>query len=97
MRDIDPSSRFKRDYKRKLGGIYRDIIAKPDGELWRVVDILADDMPLPAKYNDHPLHNNWEGFRECHIRPDLLLIYAYIDDDLLRLERLGTHAEIFGL
>ena len=43
MRDIDPSSRFKRDYKRKLGGRYRDIIANPDGELWRVVDILAED------------------------------------------------------
>lgn len=97
MRDIDPSGRFKRDYRRKLGRRYRDIIAKPDGELWQVIDRLAYDIPLSSKYNDHPLHNNWEGFRECHIRPDLLLVYAYVDDDLLRLERLGTHSEIFGL
>ncbi len=97
MRTTKHSRNFKRDYKRELGGQHRDVITQPNGELWAVIYALTNNIPLPERYHDHSLHNNLEGFRECHIRPDLLLVYAYPDDETLRLERLGSHSEIFGL
>ena len=97
MRTAKHSGKFKRDYKHALGGKYRNIIIHPKGELWAVIYALENGIPLPERYHDHALHNNWEGFRECHIRPDLLLTYRYEGEDLLILERLGTHSEIFGL
>jgi mRNA interferase YafQ len=42
------------------------------------------------------LQGNWKGFRECHIRPDLLLVYKETPDDKVKLARLGSHSEIFG-
>ncbi len=39
------------------------------GEFDTVKDMIANDIPLPPKYKDHPLHHNWEGSRECHIKP----------------------------
>ncbi len=56
---------------------------------------LQNRLPLPAKYKDHPLSGDWQGFRDCHIKNDLLLIYR-ISGDILELARLNTHAEIFG-
>ncbi len=97
MRTAKHSRKFKQDFKRGVRGKYRDVIAYPSGELWEVVDALADNIQLPAAYRDHSLHGTLEGKRECHIRPDLLLVYTYINDDLLILERLGSHSEIFGL
>ena len=85
---------FKRDMKREKKGRYRKILEE---ELWEVVDVLARDIPLLYSYHDHPLRGEWEGSRECHIRPDFLLIYRYEGDDVLRLERLGDHSELFGL
>ncbi len=96
MRTIDQSNAYKRDLKRESKGKNRNILM-PFGELQVVTLTLADDKPLPLSYRDHALHNNWEGFRECHLRHDFLLVYAYIGDDILWLERLGTHSEIFGL
>jgi mRNA interferase YafQ len=37
----------------------------------------------------------WNGYRECHIKPDLLLIYKKSDQNTLRLARLGSHSELF--
>lgn len=54
-------------------------------------------MPLDIKYNDHALKNDWDGFRDCHIRPDLVLIYRLSSEDtveLLVLTRLGSHSEL---
>lgn len=82
--------------KRELRGKYRDIL-RPKGEFWGVIALLKYDISLPVQYRDHALHGNWEGSRECHIRPDLLLIYTYTADNWLILERLGSHSEIFGL
>ena len=96
MRQTFPSSKFRRDLKREGKGIYRSLLPK-DGELWEVAGLLARDIPLPYPYHDHALRGDWEGSRECHIRPDFLLIYTYEGDDILRLERLGSHAELFGL
>lgn len=96
MRKAKPSNKFLRDVKRVRGGIYRNLLPK-GGELDKVIRMLEADIPLPVKYRDHPLHGEWEGSRECHIRPDLLLVYMLEGDDILRLERLGSHSEIFGL
>jgi mRNA interferase YafQ len=93
MRTIDKSSAFKRDYKRELGGRYR---ATLETDLREVLTALAMDMPLDAKYRDHDLSGNWGGYRECHIKPDLLLIYRKSNSDSLRLARLGSHSELFG-
>jgi len=60
-----------------------------------VISSLAMDMQLPAKYRDHALTGNYTGHRECHLKPDLLLIYKKPDARTLRLVRLGSHSELF--
>ena len=94
MRFTEQKKKFKQDLKRESRGRYRRIIA---GELWDVIDALANDIPLDPSYEDHPLHHNLEGSRDCHLSHDLVLIYTLKDEDTLILERLGTHSEIFGL
>lgn len=96
MRQVDYSKSFKRDLKRELKGRYRNILGK-GGEYYRIVMFLANNIPLPPRYRDHILRHNMEGKRECHIRPDFLLVYMYVGDDWLILDRLGSHAEIFGM
>ena len=93
MRTIDRASAFKRDYKREAKGQHR---ATLDDILVPVLLALADDQPLNTKYRDHDLTGAWAGYRECHIKPDLLLIYRKADADTLRLARLGSHSELFG-
>ncbi len=96
MREIRERNEFKRNFRSKYAGRYRNILVK-GGELDCVVITLANDIPLAHKYKDHALHGNMEGSRECHIRPDLLLVYKYEGDELILLEMLGSHSEIFGL
>jgi len=93
MRAIDRSSAFKRDYKREAKGLHRSTL---DDALKLVLVALATDQPLDARYRDHELVGDWAGYRECHVRPDLLLIYRKPDTDTLRLARLGSHSELFG-
>lgn len=93
MRAIERSSAFKRDYKREAKGQHR---ATLDDTLKPVLMKLATDQPLDARYRDHDLFGDWAGYRECHIKPDLLLIYRKSDSDTLRLARLGSHSELFG-
>ena len=91
MRDIKRTSAFRRDYRREMRGRYRSTLAS---ELQRVVALLAADEPLPLRYRDHALAGNWEGYRDCHFRFDLVMAYRKIGDDLLELTRLGSHSEI---
>lgn len=93
MRTIERSSRFKRDYKREMKGQYR---ATLDADLIPLLVALASDALLDAKYRDHGLSGDWIGYRDCHVKPDLVLIYAKPDDLTLRLARLGSHSEVFG-
>jgi len=88
MRQIVHSSQFKRDYKR------RSREKGLDGLLSEVIDRLAAGDPLPAKLRDHPLKGGYAGCRECHLKPDLLLIYVLTQEEL-RLIRLGSHSELF--
>ena len=92
MRTIERSSIFRRDYKREARGQHR---ATLDGDLIPLLSALADDVSLEAKFRDHALSGEWSGYRECHIRPDLLLIYRKLDEEILQLARLGSHSEMF--
>ena len=97
MREVKQSNEFKRNLRRLSRSIYRELLIMPDGELWEVVRTLAEDKTLPPKYRDHPLRGDREGSRECHVRPDLLLVYKYEGGYLLILDMLGSHAEVFGM
>ena len=91
MRTIRRTARFKRDYKREAKGRYR---ATLDRDLLAVVSLLAADAPLPEKHRDHALTGDWKDHRDCHIRPDLVLIYRKPDAETLELVRLGSHSEL---
>ncbi len=93
MRTIDRPGSFKRDYKREAKGQHR---ASLDSEFVPVLKALVADQSLAPRYRDHDLNGDWIGYRECHLKPDLLLIYRKIGDDVLILARLGSHSELFG-
>jgi len=94
MRKIERSSAFKRDYKHvKATPRYSKDI---DVLLAVVLSALLVDEPLTAHFRDHDLIGDWSGYRECHIKPDLLLIYRKPDAEILRLARIGSHSELFG-
>ena len=94
MRTIERSSAFKRDYKRiKATPRHRNDI---DVLLTSILTLLIEDQFLSENHRDHLLGGNWSGYRECHIKPDLLLIYRKQDVATLRLARLGSHSELFG-
>ena len=57
---------------------------------------LAADQSLDARYLDHDLSGDWAGYRECHIKSDLLPICRKSDSDTLKLARLGSHSPLFG-
>ena len=61
-----------------------------------ILQLLAADTALPLRNRDHGLTGNWVENRECHVKPDLLLIYRKPDDEVLQLVRLGSHSELFG-
>ena len=90
MYTIKPTTRFQKDLKRvqKRGcnlALLTDIIKK-----------LQLGEPLPQKNHDHDLGGDYEGFRECHITPDWLLIYQMCEDTLiLFLTRTGSHSDLF--
>jgi mRNA interferase YafQ len=94
MRTIERASAFKRDYKRA--------IANPrygkhlSALLTAAVTLLLEDKPLPHSNRDHALSGNWTSYRECHLAPDLLLIYRKPDANTLLLARLGSHSDLFG-
>jgi mRNA interferase YafQ len=94
MRRIERSSAFKRDYKRvKAAPRHRKNV---DSLVSTVVALLLVDQPLPESNRDHALSGDWAVYRECHIKPDLLLIYRKPDANTLWLARLGSHSELFG-
>ncbi len=90
MYAVNWSSKFKKEYKLAIRRNYKI------EELDEVIITLAKSETLPEKYEDYALEGNWKGHRECHIRPDWLLIYQIKEDVLvLELTRTGTHADLF--
>ncbi len=94
MRTIERSTVFKRDFKRAkaMPRHGQDV----DQMVATIVELLVSDQILPKNNRDHALSGDWVGYRECHIKPDLLLIYRKLSTDILRLARLGSHSELFG-
>jgi len=91
MRIVRYTSRFRRDYRREQSG---RLGKRLDAMLLETVNMLAKDEPLPQRYFDHPLGGEWSDHRDCHIRPDLILIYRKPDAASLELVRLGSHSEL---
>jgi mRNA interferase YafQ len=91
MRTIERTGQFKRDYKREKKGQHR---ATVETDLLPILTALATDQALDAHHRDHALTGDWKDHRDCHVKPDLVLIYQKPDDETLRLVRLGSHAEL---
>jgi mRNA interferase YafQ len=86
---IKEGSRFREDVKRmKKRGKSLNVLKK-------VIELLASGKPLPGKFKDHTLTTEWSEYRECHVEADFLLIYK-IEDEVLILERVGTHEDLFN-
>ena len=91
MLDVFYSSQFKKDYKKAVKR-HCDI-----EELFKVIELLKNQQPLPLEKRDHALTGDYSGYRECHVHPDFLLVYKVVDSQLqLYLYRTGTHADLFG-
>lgn len=88
MKKVSQTRQFARDIKRmrKRG--------KALTKLQEIIKLLAEGTPLPAYHRDHPLIGPWQPSRDCHIEADWVLIYT-ADKDSLRLERTGTHSDLF--
>lgn len=87
-RGVVTSKAFERDVKRlrKRG--------KDMGRLRPILEALRQRQPLEPRHRDHALSGDWEGFRDCHVEPDWVLIYR-LDDEAVYLARTGTHSDLF--
>ena len=90
MLNVRYSTRFKKEFKTCVKRGYKMSL------LQQAIDTLRIPAQLPLKNKDHNLSGNYSGYRECHIEPDWLLIYKQTDDEL-RLDRTGTHTDLFGM
>lgn len=88
MRAFQISKDFKLDLKKLPAEIMLS------SEFIEVFYCLQHDLPLPEKYKDHPLTGDWRGYRDCHIKNDLVLIYK-IEGDLIKFARVNSHSEVF--
>lgn len=86
---LDYASQFKKDFKKVTKLPILEII-----EVGHVISTLQKGLLLDPKYGDHPLAGNWYGFRDCHIKPDLVLIYR-LHETYLQLARIGSHNDVF--
>lgn len=89
-REIEIFNSFKRNAKKH----FEHLISAEWGE---VISCLVNRAPLPEKYRDHALTGSLKGFRDCHVKNDLVLLYKISDDDnTLELHYLDTHSEVFS-
>jgi mRNA interferase YafQ len=85
------TKRFRREYKRICASPQnRDI----DDRLKEVLALLTEDRPLPPQYKDHSLIGEWKDCRDCHLKPNIILIYRKPDPEKLELLRLGSHSDL---
>ena len=89
MKQLSQTKQFSKDIKlmRKRG--------KDLAKIEAIVRQLAEGQSLDARHKDHPLGGEWVGTRDCHIEGDWLLLYS-TGEDWLRLERTGTHSDLFA-
>ena len=91
MLSLKITGQFKRDYKREKASQHADL----DEIFKAVTNLLVNKMPLPASNKDHLLKGEWKGCRDCHLKPDLVLIYRKTQS-AIELLRIGSHSELFG-
>ena len=91
MRAIERTNQFKRDYKRETKGPHRKTL---EVDFIDVVTALANDQALSENHRDHSPTGDWKDHRDCHIKPDLILIYRKTNTGLLQLVRLGSHSKL---
>lgn len=91
MLQLETTGQFRKDYKRvKKRGYDMNLLED-------VIQTILEEKSLAEKFRDHSLTGNYTGFRECHISPDWLLIYAIKQEKLiLTASRTGTHSDLFG-
>lgn len=85
---LSQTSQFKKDIKKQIKK------GKDQKKLIDVIELLLSRKTLPPHNKDHPLRGSWQGRRDCHLEPDWILIYK-ISKDELRLERTGSHSDLF--
>jgi mRNA interferase YafQ len=85
FRTIKPTLQFRSDFEREKKDARDHCL---DLTLVSVIDRLAANLPLPARCHDHPLSGNFEDCRDCHVGPELVLIYRKPDAHTLELIRL---------
>nr|NCW97196.1 type II toxin-antitoxin system YafQ family toxin [Actinomycetota bacterium] len=93
MRRAKYTTRFSKDLKREGKSPNNKEL---ELRLQPIIDLLCEDQELPPQLHDHALIGEFVGWRELHVKPDLLLIYKKVDEGWLELLRLGSHSEIFG-
>ena len=86
MKNIELTGQFKRDAKKQ----YLELLTPAWAE---VLHCLSSGLILPTKYRDHALTGNLKGIRDCHIKPDLILLYRLEAENVTRI-RLGSHSEL---
>jgi mRNA interferase YafQ len=92
MLTVKLDKRFKKDIQRdKKSGKFTD---DDFNELKKVMTNLIDEIELDKKYLDHKLIGDFKGFKECHLKPNWLLVYKTDNQDI-KFARLGTHQQIF--
>jgi len=91
MRTIKRTNQFKRDYKREKRGRHGKTL---DSNILQAAGYLTTDQNLPLAMHDPSLSGEWKDCRDCHIKPDLILIYRKPDSSTLELLRLGSHSEL---
>ena len=90
MKTLKTSSQYRKDLKR-----YKHQPSKLEA-LRTVLEMLANEQPIPAEYQPHKLLGEYEGCLECHVQGDFLLIWIDEKQDIIELVRLGSHSELFG-
>jgi mRNA interferase YafQ len=95
MFQVTPSKRFAKSFRKlKTSGKFSDTTRN---DLAEIISILARNAKLPIAFSDHALRGEFLGYRECHIRGDLLLVYRiYPDERIVVLNDIGSHAQLFG-
>lgn len=90
MLNLKLVAKFKKDFKKYR---HNKVLIK---EFEEVINLIQTKTPLPQKYSDHFLLGTYKGMRECHIKPDILLVYWISEEtQTLYLERINSHSELF--
>ena len=89
MKKLQPTTQYKKDYKRVKNN------SKKVEALKEVLEMLRNEQHIPEEYYPHMLQGEYKGCMECHVQGDFLLIWFDEENDIIELVRLGSHSELF--